>query len=694
MKIAAILLGALTLMIAHSSNASVTDDPFLWLEEVDSEKSLNWAKQQNALSTKELEAYPQFAKLQEKLLENYQSEERIATITKRGDYFYNFWQDKTHIRGIYRRTSLAEYRKDNTRWETVIDFDQLAEDEDENWVYKGMQCLYPDAHLCLVNLSRGGADAVVIREFDMRTKAFVKDGFEVPEAKTTVNWVDENTLFIGSDFGEGSLTASGYPRIAKRWQRGTKLEDADIVYEGSEEAVGSFATRLFSKDGVFDYVIEYPSFFTTMIYMMHDGKLVKLNKPDSATLSGIFNKQLFIQLKQDWQLDDKTFKAGAVLYAPIADVLAGKPTYKLFVENAASKIVLGMSFTKSSILVNWLDDVKGVLQRYTPKKGGGYDIETIGIEANGRIAVQNANESSDDFFVLYESFLQPDSLLYVDGNTGKVETLKQLPEFFDASPYETKQYFATSKDGTRVPYFVVKRKDLELDASNPTLIYAYGGFEVSQRPFYSATVGMGWLELGGVYVLANIRGGGEYGPAWHRAALKTNRHKAFEDFEAIAEDLIAKKITAPEHLGISGGSNGGLLTGALMTRRPELYNAVVSQVPLLDMLRFHLLLAGASWAGEYGSPENPDERQYLASYSPYHNLTKEREYPRAFFTTSTRDDRVHPGHARKMVAKMKALGHDVLYYENIEGGHGGAANQKQSAYLNALIYTYLINQLR
>jgi len=687
----------LTLTALFSKTSIAEDgaaDPFLWLEEVQGEKALSWVREQNAVSTKELEAHPEFKLLNEKNLAVYQSDERIPYIIKRGDYHYNFWQDKQHVRGIYRRTNLEEYRKQSPKWETVLDFDKLAKEEDENWVYAGMNCLYPDQNLCLVSLSRGGADAAVIREFDMRTMQFVKDGFKLPEAKSTVSWVDENTLFVGTDFGPDTLTGSGYPRIAKRWNRGTPIEQATTLYEGNKDHVGTFVSRSFNKSGNIDLLIDYPSFFTTNVYILNEGKWNKINKPESATLSGVFNKQLFIQIKDEWKVGNNNFPSGAIVYADIESLIEGKADYKIFVENSKSKTVSSIHMTQSSILVNWLDDVKSVLERYTITKNNRFEMQTVDIEKNGRISVQGANENSDDFFVNYEDFLQPDSLMYVNGETLKAETLKQLPAFFDASPFETRQYFATSKDGTKVPYFVVMRKDLEFNGKNPTLIYAYGGFEVSTRPSYSATVGMDWLEQGGVYVVANIRGGGEYGPSWHRAALKTNRHKAFEDFEAIAEDTISRKITASKHLGIRGGSNGGLLTGTLLIRRPELYNAVVSQVPLLDMLRFHKLLAGASWMGEYGDPENPDERLYLASYSPYHNVKKDIKYPRALFTTSTRDDRVHPGHARKMVALMKRLGHDVMYYENIEGGHGGAANQKQSAYLNALIYTYLIHQLR
>ncbi|MFT6734330.1 MAG: prolyl oligopeptidase [Polaribacter sp.] len=684
----------MTLLSTSTLSASDVNNPFIWLEEVQGEKALSWVKEQKAISTTELEAHPEFKVLNEKNLEVYQSKKRIPSIFQRGEYYYNFWQDDVHIRGIYRRTSLDEYRKAEPKWETVIDFDALAKTEDENWVYKGMDCLYPDRNLCLINLSRDGADATVVREFDMRTLKFVDDGFVLPEAKSSVSWIDENSLFVGTDFGGDSLTTSGYPRIAKRWKRGTSLDKAEQVFEGKVDSVGSFTSRTFSKTGNIDITVDVPTFFTNIVHILQKDKWVKLDKPDSATLAGYFNQLVYIQLKEEWKVGTNVYPAGAVIYEHIDKVLVNKAHYKIFVKNTKTKIVSGISFTKSAILVNWLDDVKSVLERYSLNEDNTYKVEQIKLESNGRISVSNANENSDDFFVTYENFLQPDSLYHVNGTSLIIEKLKELPAFFDASPYDSKQYFATSKDGTKIPYFVVMPNDMKLNGKNPTLLYGYGGFEVSMRPSYSATIGMDWFAQGGVYVLANIRGGGEYGPAWHRAALKTNRHKAYEDFEAVTEDLITRKITSPKHLGIRGGSNGGLLMGAMLTRRPDLFNAVVCQVPLLDMLRFHKLLAGASWMGEFGNPENPDEAAYLKSYSPYHNVQKDTPYPRALFTTSTRDDRVHPGHARKMVAKMKALGHDVMYYENTEGGHGGAANQKQSAYLNALIYTYLIHQLK
>ncbi|MCO7226709.1 prolyl oligopeptidase family protein [Pleionea sp. CnH1-48] len=679
--------------VAHSAQ-QVKDTDFLWLEGVEDKRALNWVEEHNKVTHEALATTSHFKELYSKNLDVYQSNERIPYITQRGEYYYNFWQDAEHQRGIYRRTTLSSYKSDNPQWEVVIDFDALAKQENENWVYKGMNCLYPKEILCLVNLSRGGADATVVREFNMKTKSFVENGFKLAEAKSSIAWIDSNTVFVGTDFGEGSLTESGYTRIVKRWKRGTPLADAKTVYEAKPESIYAYGARFFSKDGSLDMLVEAPTFFTNVAYVLTDKGRVKIQKPDNAVISGYFNKQAFISLKSDWNVNGKIFKQGSVITIPMEDLLAGKKNFELFAAPSQSNTIAGISFTKSYVLVSWLKDVKSSVSVYKQDKSGKWQSRDLPFDANGRISVFGTNENSEQFFLSYESFLQPDSFYIVNGKNLKSEKLRQLPAFFDASKYETAQHFATSKDGTKVPYFIVKPKGMSSDSSNPTLLYGYGGFEVSLRPSYSSTVGIDWLEQGGVYVLANIRGGGEYGPAWHQAALKQNRHKAYEDFEAVAEDLIQRKVTSPKHLGIQGGSNGGLLMGAMLTRRPELFNAIVCQVPLLDMLRFHKLLAGASWVGEYGSPDIEEERKYLASYSPFHQLTKTASYPKVLFTTSTRDDRVHPGHARKMVAKMEALGHDVFYYENTEGGHGGAANQKQSAYLNAMVYTYLMDRLK
>ncbi len=673
--------------------AETEKDPYLWLEKVEAKKSLDWVKQINAETTGVLEKVPGFIELNKRLLSIYDSKKRIPYASKIGKYFYNFWKDAKHQRGVYRRTTLEEYKKKDPKWEIILDIDALAKKENKNWVYKGMDRLYPDYNICLINLSVGGADAKVVREFDIAKKEFVKDGFYLPEAKSNIGWIDKDTVFVGTDFGKGSLTKSGYPRIVKIWKRGTPLKNAKTIYEASEKSIWAYAGRSFSEEGNIDFVLEGITFYKSKKFILKKGKLIELKIPLDADFLGIFKKQVLIKLKSDYKLDDITFKQGSVLLGSLEDLIKNIMNFKLLIQPTDRMSIGGINTTKNYILVTVLDNVVNKLFKYSKNKKGNWDKTEIIIKSNGTLSVFNTNEKSDDFFVNFKNFLTPSSLYMVSGKSEQKELLKSAPVLFDASPFDVKQNMAISKDGTKVPYFIIKRKDLKLDGNNPTLLYGYGGFQVSEQPFYSGTVGNAWLKNDGVYVLANIRGGGEFGPKWHQAALKLNRLKSFEDFIAIAEDLIKRKITSPKKLGIQGGSNGGLLVGAVFVLRPDLFNAVVCQVPLLDMKRYTKLLAGASWAAEYGDPDKPEMWNYIKKYSPYHNVKKGINYPEVFFTTSTRDDRVHPAHARKMVARMIEQGHKVYYYENIEGGHGGAANNKQHAYMATLGYVYLYKKL-
>lgn len=692
---AALIVGHLTESgtAASPPNVQTPDDPYLWLEEVTGERALAWAKDQNAVSTRELEASPDFAPIRQRLLSILDAKERIPYVAKHGPYCYNFWRDEKNVRGLFRRTTLEEYKKPRPAWETVLDLDRLADAEKENWVWKGYDPLYPNYERGLVFLSRGGADARVVREFDLKTKAFVADGFVLPEAKSDVAWRDRDTLYVGTDFGPGSLTSSGYPRIVKEWKRHSPLAEAKTVFEGKLEDVSVDASVTHDHGRTYEFIRRGVTFFTSQTHVRRGDAWVKIDKPDDVQV-GTFGDQIVLRLRMDWTVAGKTYRAGALLAANFEEYLKGERKLEVLFEPTERKSLAGSTDTKNHLIVNELENVRNRLYVLKPENGQ-WKRTPLDAPAFGSVSVNGIDpDESDDYFMTVTDFLTPSSLYLGAVGQAEREKLKSLPAFFNAEGLEITQHETKSKDGTRVPYFQVSRKGLKADGSNPTLLYGYGGFEISMLPVYNPNVGSAWLERGGVYVLANIRGGGEFGPPWHNAARKQNRQRAYDDFIAVAEDLTARKVTSSKHLGIQGGSNGGLLTGVMLTQRPDLFKAVVCQVPLLDMKRYNKLLAGASWMDEYGNPDKPEEWAYISKFSPYQNVVREKKYPRILFTTSTRDDRVHPGHARKMVAKMKEQGHDVLYYENIEGGHGGAANNKQAAYMSALAYTFLLKELR
>jgi len=678
---------------AESVAGASTDDPYLWLEDVTGEKSLDWARQQNAVSQREIEASPDFEPIRQRLLAILDSKERIPFVAKHGAFFYNIWRDQKNVRGLWRRTTLEEYKKSEPAWETVLDLDQLATAEHENWVWHGANVLEPDYDRCLISLSRGGADAVVVREFDLNRKEFVAAGFTLPEAKSRVDWRNRDALYVGTDFGAGSLTKSGYPRIVKEWKRGTPLAEASTVFEGKPDDVSVTAAAHLDHGRLYEFVERGVTFFTDETFARRGNDWVRIDKPADAPVS-TFGEHLLLRLRSDWTVAGKTFASGSLLAANFDGLLKGERQFTPLFEPTERRSLQHVSATKNYLLLTELDNVRS--QPYQLRLlEGHWTRSPIEAPAFGRVGVDGIDpEESDDYFLTLENFLTPPSLFLGAAGQSTREKLKSLPAFFNAEGLEIKQFEATSRDGTRIPYFQVGRAGVKLDGTNPTLLYGYGGFEISMQPDYRAAVGAAWLERGGVYALANIRGGGEFGPKWHNAARKEHRQRAYDDFIAVAEDLIKRKVTSPKHLGIQGGSNGGLLMGVMLTERPDLFGAVVCQVPLLDMRRYNKLLAGASWMDEYGDPDKPEEWAYIQKFSPYQNVKTGTKYPRVLFTTSTRDDRVHPGHARKMVARMKEQGHDVLYYENIEGGHGGAANNKQAAYMSALAYTFLLKQLQ
>ena len=690
-RIPLLLATALAVAVPMATTAEQNEDPYLWLEEVDGAKPLAWVEKQNAGTLKVLEAVPEFEPIHARNLEILNSSARIPSVTIRGTYLYNFWQDADHVRGLWRRTSLDEYRKSDPAWETVLDLDILAAAEDENWVWKGVSCLPPASRQCMVSLSRGGGDATVKREFDTRAKAFIKDGFSLPEAKSQVNWRDANSLWVGTDFGEGSLTTSGYPRTARLWHRGTPLAETQVIFEGKEEDVSSSAFSIHTAEGRYDLVVRTPAFFRGENFIRLGERLVKLDLPEDANLQGLFKDQMLVSLRTDWTIGDSTYPQDALLAIDLDQFLQGSRDFQILFE-PSERISLGqVSTTRDSLLLTTLDNVRGRLYRLTLAEEN-WSREEIPLPGLGRVRITASSNDSEIWFYSYTDFLTPSSLFLVAEE--KSEQVKSMPAFFNTDGMEVAQREAISRDGTKIPYFLITPKGFQANGKSPALLYGYGGFEIPMTPRYSAIVGTAWLERGGVYALANIRGGGEFGPRWHQAALRANRHKAFEDFIAVGEALVATGVTSREHLGIMGGSNGGLLVGASFTQRPDLFKAVVCQVPLLDMRRYNKLLAGASWMAEYGNPDEPKDWAFIKTWSPYQNVKEDIDYPRVFFRTSTRDDRVHPGHARKMVARMLSMDHPVYYYENTEGGHAGAANNNQRGYATALDFAYLWMMLR
>jgi prolyl oligopeptidase len=669
-------------------------DPHIWLEEVAGEKPLAWVRERNSRCVAALGETPDFKTLESRILSILDSKEKIPFVTKIGDRYYNFWRDGEHPKGVWRRTTLDEYRKPQPAWETVLDVDALAKAEGENWVWHGATVLEPEDRLCLVSLSRGGADADVVREFDLETKAFVTGGFTLPEAKSRIAWRGRDSLFVATDFGPESLTTSGYPRTVRAWDRGTDLAAAPLVYEGRADdmAVGAFhdPTPGFDRD----FVSRQITFWTNELFLWRDGKLVKIEKPDDANAS-VHREWLLVELRSPWTVGGTTHPAGSLLAANFEKFLAGDRTLDVLFAPTPRTSLVAFAGTRNHLLLTTLDNVRSRIEVLAFRDGAWRREPLPGVPEAGTASASPVDDiESDDYLLVTSSPLTPSTLaLGTAGDGREPERLKASPTFFETNGLRVEQHEAVSKDGTRIPYFQIGRKLLPADGSTPTLLYGYGGFEIPLVPGYDPVSGAAWLEKGHVLVIANIRGGGEFGPAWHQAALKEKRPRAYEDFIAVAEDLIARKVTSPAHLGIKGGSNGGLLMGNMYTLRPDLFGAVVCQVPLLDMRRFNKLLAGASWMGEYGDPDKPEEWAFIRGFSPYHNVAKDREHPPILITTSTRDDRVHPGHARKMTALLESLGKDVLSYENIEGGHGGAADNRQKAFMDALGWTFLERKL-
>ena len=679
-------------MLDHTSS-----DPHLWLEEVEGEAPLAWVRERNAEAEAELAGSADFARLEADLRDIYDSDAQIPMLTRHGAWYYNLWRDADHPRGLWRRTTLDDYRSADPAWETILDLDALNAAEGENWVWHGVEFYRPDHPRVLIALSRGGADADVTREFDLTTRSFVDGGFHRPESKGQLAWRDEDSVFLVADLGPGTINRAGYARTARIWHRGTPLASAGICFEGPEDNAGYGIYALRDRTPGFerDLLVHYLDSRDTVAHLADDaGDFQAIPAPDSA-LKHLHREWLALELREDWTVGGDTHRAGSLIVTRLADHLAGAAQWTVLFAPSDTTALADVVFTRHHVLLAVLDDVASRLLVATPEGGAWTTRPLAGVPELGTLhAAAVDDESSDEVWLVTTDYITPTTLLLKDlDSEAPAEVLKSEPLHFDATGLEVTQRFAVSDDGTRVPYFLVARRGLALDGTHRTLLFGYGGFEISLTPAYAPAVGKGWLERGGVYAVANIRGGGEYGPRWHQAALRENRHRAYEDFAAVARDLVAVGVTTPSRLGVRGGSNGELLTGNMLTQYPELFGAVVIQVPLLDMRRYSQLLAGASWMDEYGDPDVPGDWEFIRTFSPYHLIDDGRAYPPTLLLTSTRDDRVHPGHARKMMAALTGAGKDVRYYENIEGGHGGAADNRQRAHMDALWLTFLLSHL-
>ncbi|HYE46182.1 MAG TPA: prolyl oligopeptidase family serine peptidase [Caulobacter sp.] len=677
--------------------AAPDDDPYTWMEEIEGARALEWAKAENARSLPQLQKDPRYAGLYADALKIATAKDRIPSVYFSGDgSLRDYWQDAEHVRGIWRTTSVESYRAGKPEWRTILDLDALSKAENGNWVWKGADCLPPDDRICLVSLSNGGKDAVEVREFDAQTGKFVEGGFRLPEGKHRFEWLDKDTLLLVAEWEKGDVTTSGYPFIAKILKRGQRMSDALEVFRGRKDDGGYGVSPIVIRDPdgrVQAVMIQRPlDTFNAEYHLLAEGGPRKLDLPAKSSIQGYLDGRLLVSLEENWAA--KGMREGDLVDFDLAALKAQPADLKpaLVLRPTESQSVEQVATTRNRLVVALFDNVKGQVLSFR-RAGGAWTPTRLDLPKDSTISIGSASDRDDGLVLNIASYLTPSSQWLGDAVAAKAQQVRSLPARFDASRFAVDQHWATSKDGTKVPYFVVRPKDMKLDGSNPTLLYAYGGFLVSQTPSYAATVGKLWLEKGGVYVVANIRGGGEFGPRWHNAGLKLNRMRVYDDFFAVSEDLIARKITSPRRLGIMGGSNGGLLMGVAMTKRPELYNAIVIQVPLFDMIGYDHIGAGASWIGEYGDPKVPEERKMLMSYSPYQNLKPGQKYPRVFIETSTKDDRVHPAHARKAAARLKEYGYDYLYYENIDGGHAAAANLNERAMRQALEYTYLMQRL-
>jgi prolyl oligopeptidase len=671
--------------------AADTEDPYLWLEDIEGEKALDWVRARNKVSDDVFRNMPLYDTLKGKFLNVFNDKDQIMYPGIVGDYVYNLRQDRENERGLWRRMPLTDYLNGSDEWELVLSLDKLSAAENKKWVLHGADWLAPDYRYCLLNLSDGGKDEGITREFDAVTKSFVTEGFYISESKGSATWVDKDNIVVATDFGPGTMTTSGYPCTARLWKRGSAIGNAVKIAQGDTTDMGLFVSGAYTEGQHKVFISSKKSFFETDLYLLNGDSNTKIECPSDAEFYGLFKNYLLFYLQSDWVTGEMKFESGSLVSFDLDSFLDGKLSVKTIYKPDLKSSFVSLLSTKEFIVVATMENVQSRLKTFRIENGE-WSYSEIPVPAFGTISLTSSSDRSDGYFFEFSNPVTSTTLFY--GNNLGTKVIKKQKDYFDVKDLVVEQYETKSKDGTVIPYFIVHKNDLELNGRNPTLIYGYGGFNISEQPYYNSVTGIGWLEQGGVYVIANIRGGGEFGPGWHQAAMKEKRQNAYDDFFAVSEDLIDRKITSHDYFGAYGWSNGGLLAGVAFTQRPDLYNAVVVGAPLLDMKRYSKLLAGASWMAEYGNPDIPEDWAYISKFSPYQNVFREKKYPEVLFITSTKDDRVHPGHARKMAAKMADMGHPFYYHETIEGGHGAASTNAQEADMLALIYTYLNVKLK
>lgn len=686
-------------------NKTALEDPYLYLEDTQGQDAVKWVEQENQMTLLEFENDPVYDQMLNIAQDILNSGDRIPEGELIGGYVYNFWRDEKHVRGVLRRTSLKEYYDAEPNWEILLDMDGLSENEGKDWVYSGRTCLPPDYQRCLISLSEGGKDAVEVREYDLTEKRFVAGGFYLKEFNSKFDWYDADTIIVATDLGEGSLSTSGTARIAKLWSRGETLADAPMLFKGSVDSVRLIPKNYARPEGGVFILSEFKGTFSSQKWVISGvGAKSRIRLPLDSEIMDVFRDNLIVKLNSDWMPvangSGTLYRAGSLISLGISKEkeVARTEDIRIMFEPGSRSSFNDVWAGKSSVIVNLLEDVKGKVLEFTldNKKGkGDWKRRDIGLPSNGITRLVSANPFCEETIVSYEGFLMPTSLFLIKRPRGPARKIKSMPHRFNSERLVAEQNVALSNDGTRIPYFIVRSKNIEFDGSNPTMLHAYGGFNIPRLPMYSVTLGKLWLEMGGVFVLANIRGGGEFGPSWHESAIREKRQNSFDDFIAVAQDIIDKGITDSDHLGIMGGSNGGLLVAVAFTQRPDLFGAVVCSSPLLDMLRYTKMPpeVGKRWVEEYGDPDSEGMRSALKAYSPYHNLRSNAEYPKILFMTSTLDDRVNPGHARKMTKKMQDMGFEVDYFENTSGGHKTYSNNYQRARMFAMQYSFLLRHL-